>query len=81
MSGFTAIYSEPNRVEVSYISNCDVVAENTGKIAKRIIIPNRIGIHRRTAIVDKVKRFSNLGADTILGKQETGQWSARLNAK
>ncbi|WP_218313339.1 IS30 family transposase [Alteromonas antoniana] len=43
-----------------------------GNRAKRVIIPNRIGIERRPAIVDKKKRFGDWEADTVLGKQGTG---------
>ncbi len=43
-----------------------------GSRAKRIIIPKRIGIERRPAIVDKKKRFGDWEADTVLGKQGTG---------
>lgn len=40
--------------------------------AKRIIIPNRVGIERRPAIVGKKKRFGDWEVDTVLGKQGTG---------
>ena len=40
--------------------------------AKRVIIPNRVGIERRPAIVDKKKRFGDWEADTVLGKNGTG---------
>ena len=43
-----------------------------GSRAKRIIIPNRIDIESRPAIVDKKKRFGDWEADTVLGKQGTG---------
>ena len=43
-----------------------------GSRAKRVIIPNRVGIERRPAIVDKKKRFGDWEADTVLGKQGTG---------
>ena len=37
-----------------------------------IIIPNRVGIEHRPAIVNKKKRFGDWEADTVLGKQGTG---------
>lgn len=40
--------------------------------AKRVIIPNRVGIEHRPAIVDKKKRFGYWEADTVLGKNGTG---------
>ena len=43
-----------------------------GSRAKRVIIPNRVGIERRPAIVDKKKRFGDWEADTVLGKNGTG---------
>ncbi|WP_370215286.1 IS30 family transposase [Idiomarina sp.] len=43
-----------------------------GSRAKRVIIPSRIGIERRPAIVNKKKRFGDWEADTVLGKQGTG---------
>lgn len=43
-----------------------------GSRAKRVIIPNRVGIERRPAIVDKKKRFGDWEVDTVLGKQGTG---------
>ncbi len=43
-----------------------------GSREKRIIVPNRIGIEHRPAIVDKKNRFGNWEADTVLGKQGTG---------
>ena len=43
-----------------------------GDRAKRIIIPNRVGIEHRPAIVNKKKRFGDWEADTVLGKQGTG---------
>ncbi|WP_278384912.1 IS30 family transposase [Alteromonas mediterranea] len=39
---------------------------------KRVIIPNRVGIEHRPAIVDRKKRFGDWEADTVLGKQGTG---------
>lgn len=43
-----------------------------GNGAKRVIIPNRVGIEHRPAIVNKKKRFGDWEADTVLGKQGTG---------
>lgn len=43
-----------------------------GSRAKRVIIPNRIGIEHRPGIVDKKKRFGDWEVDTVLGKQGTG---------
>ncbi|WP_110457634.1 IS30 family transposase [Shewanella algidipiscicola] len=43
-----------------------------GNRAKRVIIPNRVGIEHRPAIVNKKKRFGDWEADTVLGKQGTG---------
>ena len=43
-----------------------------GSHAKRVIIPNRTGIERRPAIVDKKTRFGDWEADTVLGKNGTG---------
>ncbi|PYE31618.1 IS30 family transposase [Idiomarina fontislapidosi] len=43
-----------------------------GSRAKRIIIPNLIGIELRPAIVDKKQRFGDWEANTVLGKQGTG---------
>ena len=43
-----------------------------GSHAKRVIIPNRVGIECRPAIVNKKKRFGDWEADTVLGKQGTG---------
>lgn len=40
--------------------------------AKRVIIPNRVGIEHRPAIVDKKRRFGDWEADTVLGKHGTG---------
>ena len=40
--------------------------------AKRVIIPNRVGIEQRPAIVNRKKRFGDWEADTVLGKQGTG---------
>ena len=43
-----------------------------GSRAKRVIIPNRVGIEYRPAIVNKKKRFGDWEADTVLGKNGTG---------
>lgn len=43
-----------------------------GSHAKRVIIPNRVGIECRPAIVNKKKRFGDWEADTALSKQGTG---------
>jgi IS30 family transposase len=43
-----------------------------GGRVKRVIIPNRVGIEHRPAIVDKKKRFGDWEADTVLGKNGTG---------
>ena len=43
-----------------------------GNRAKRVIIPNRVGIEHRPAIVNRKKRFGDWEADTVLGKQGTG---------
>ncbi len=43
-----------------------------GNRAKRVIIPNCIGIEHRPAIVNRKKRFGDWEADTVLGKQGTG---------
>ncbi|QCZ95369.1 IS30 family transposase [Salinimonas iocasae] len=43
-----------------------------GSRAKRVIIPNRIGIECHPAIVNKKKRFGDWEADTVLGKNGTG---------
>ena len=40
--------------------------------AKRVIIPNRVGVEGRPVIVDKKKRFGDWEADTVLGKNGTG---------
>ncbi len=40
--------------------------------AKCVIIPNRVGIECRPAIVNNKKRFGGWKADTVLGKQGTG---------
>ena len=37
-----------------------------------MIIPNRVGIEHRPAIVNKKERFGDWEADTVLGKQGTG---------
>lgn len=43
-----------------------------GNRAKRVIIPNRVGIEHRPAIVNCKQRFGDWEADTVLGKQGTG---------
>lgn len=43
-----------------------------GSHAKRVIIPNRIGIEKRPKIVDSKQRFGDWEVDTVLGKQGTG---------
>ena len=43
-----------------------------GSRAKREIIPHRVGIEHRPAIVNQKKRFGDWEADTVLGKQGTG---------
>ena len=43
-----------------------------GSYAKRVIIPNRVGIEYRPTIVEKKKRFGDWEVDTVLGKQGTG---------
>ncbi|MFM2486203.1 IS30 family transposase [Celerinatantimonas yamalensis] len=43
-----------------------------GSRAKRVIIPNRIGIEERPEIVDTKQRFGDWEVDTVLGKQGTG---------
>ena len=43
-----------------------------GSRAKRVIIPYRVGIEFRPAIVIKKKRFGDWEADTVLGKNGTG---------
>ena len=43
-----------------------------GSCAKRVLIPNRVGIEKRPAIVDKKRRFGDWEVDTVLGKQGTG---------
>ena len=43
-----------------------------GSRAKRVIIPNRVGIEQRPVIVDKKKQFGDWEADTVLGKNGTG---------
>jgi len=43
-----------------------------GNRAKRVIIPNRIGIEERPEIVDTKQRFGDWEVDTVLGKQGTG---------
>lgn len=43
-----------------------------GRRAKRVIIPNRVGIEHRPVIVDKKRRFGDWEADTVLGKHGTG---------
>jgi IS30 family transposase len=43
-----------------------------GNRAKRVIIPNRVGIEHRPAIVNSKQRFGDWEADTVLGKQGTG---------
>ncbi len=42
-----------------------------GSRAKRVIIPNRIGIEARPEIVDTKQRFGDWEVDTVLGKQGT----------
>ena len=43
-----------------------------GSRAKRVIIPNRVGIEHRPYIVDKKLRIGDREADTVLGKHGTG---------
>lgn len=43
-----------------------------GNRTKRVIIPNRVGIEHRPAIVNSKQRFGDWEADTVLGKQGTG---------
>ena len=43
-----------------------------GSRAKRVIIPNRVGIEHRPAVVDKKRRFGDWEVDTVLGKNGTG---------
>ena len=43
-----------------------------GSRAKRVILPNRVGIECRPAIVNKKTRFGDWEADTVLGKNGTG---------
>ena len=43
-----------------------------GSKAKRVIIPNRVGIEHRPALVDKKRRFGDWEVDTVLGKNGTG---------
>lgn len=43
-----------------------------GSRAKRVIIPNRVGIEHRPAVVDKKRRFGDWEVDTVLGQQGTG---------
>ena len=43
-----------------------------GSHARRVLIPNRVGIEKRPAIVDKKRRFGDWEVDTVLGKQGTG---------
>lgn len=43
-----------------------------GDRAKRVIIPNRIGIENRPHIVDSKERFGDWEVYTVLGKQGTG---------
>ncbi len=43
-----------------------------GSRGKRVIIPNRVGIEHRPAIVDGKTRFWDWEADTVRGKQRTG---------
>ena len=43
-----------------------------GSRAERVIVPNRVGIEHRPAIVNKKNRFGDWEADTVLGKQGTG---------
>lgn len=43
-----------------------------GSRAKRVIIPNRVGIECRPAIVDEKERFGDWEVDTVLGKHGTG---------
>lgn len=43
-----------------------------GSLAKRVIIPNRVGIEHRPAAVNQKKRFGDWEVDTVLGKQGTG---------
>jgi|TARA_A200000159_G_scaffold1328_1_gene1492 IS30 family transposase len=40
--------------------------------ATRVIIPNRVGIGHRPAVVDRKRRFGDWEADTVLGKNGTG---------
>ncbi len=41
-----------------------------GDRGKRVIIPNRVGIEHRPAIVNKKKRFGDWEADTVLASKE-----------
>lgn len=43
-----------------------------GSRTKRVIIPNRVGIEHRPAIVDRKRRFGDWEADTVLEKNRTG---------
>ena len=43
-----------------------------GNRAKRVIIPNRVGIEHRPAIVNQKKRFGDWESVTVLSKQVTG---------
>lgn len=43
-----------------------------GNKAKRVIIPNRVGIEHRPQVVEEYGRFGDWEADTVLGKQGTG---------
>ncbi|EWH04350.1 integrase [Pseudoalteromonas lipolytica SCSIO 04301] len=43
-----------------------------GSRSKRVIIPNRVGIEHRPAIVDTKTRFGDWEADTVLGKHGKG---------
>jgi IS30 family transposase len=43
-----------------------------GSRAKRVIIPNRVGIEHRPAVVDKKHRFGDWEVDTVLGRQGSG---------
>lgn len=57
------LYKELRRGHRKYRKGCH---------AKRVIIPNRIGIEHRPAVVDEKARLGDWEADTVLGKQGTG---------
>lgn len=74
MSGFMGMFNAINHRVASYTNSCFMAdgKYRKGSRAKRVIIPNRVGIGHRPTIVDKKKRFGDWEANTVLGKNGTG---------